>query len=337
MLKIHRTEPSAALWARLEQFADRTIYQTPEWMRFVAETQQARPVWGEVRDGASVVGYLSGLVFSRFGIRVFGSPFPGWTTLYMGFNLEPEVPRWMALEALGPFAFRELGCMHFEIVDRYLRVEDGARPGVDHGFVDSQETDLKQSEEELFGKMESACRRCIRKAEKSGVTIEEAVPDGFAEEYYEQLEDVFQKQKLVPPYGVDRVRSLIENLYPTGRLLLVRARDPEGRSIGTGIYPGMNRIAQFWGNASFRWGQPLRPNETLHWYALRYWKRRGTEFFDWGGAADYKDKYGCYRIAVPRFYKSRFQVLTALRDGAQKIYRRKQHFDGWLRSLAGKR
>lgn len=325
------------MWAKLERFADRNIYQTPEWMRFLAETQRAQPVWGELRDGSSVVGYVSGLVFSRFGIRVFGSPFPGWTTPYLGFNLEPEVPRRLALEALAPFVFRELGCLHYEVVDRHLRAEDGQGLGLESGSVDSQETDLKLSEEELFNKMESACRRCIRKAEKSGVTIEEAGGETFADEFYEQLVDVFQKQELVPSYGLDRVRKLIEHLHPTGRLLLVRARDPEGRCLATGIYPGMNRIAQFWGNASFRWGQQLRPNEALHWYALRYWKKRGIEFFDWGGTAGYKDKYGCYRIAVPRFSKSRFQAISALRDGAQKMYRHKQHFEGWLRSLAGKR
>jgi len=74
----------------------------------------------------------------------------------------------------------------------------------------------------------------------------------------------------VPTYGVDRVRALIRNLHPTGRLLLLRARDPEGKGIATGIYPGMNDVAQFWGNASFRSGQQWRPNETLHWYAMRY-------------------------------------------------------------------
>ena len=140
--------------------------------------------------------------------------------------------------------------------------------------------------------MESACRRCIRKAEKSGVTVEEAGDLAFADEYYEQLKDVFAKQGKLPTYPVERVRVLMKHMLPTGRLLALRARDPEGRCIATGLYPGMNDMAFFWGNASWRSGQQWRPNDTLHWYALRYWKARGATRFDWGGGGTYKRGYG---------------------------------------------
>ena len=36
----------------------------------------------------------------------------------------------------------------------------------------------------------------------------------------------------------------------------------------------------------------VRPNEAIHWYALRYWKARGMEWHDWGGGMKYKEKYG---------------------------------------------
>ena len=154
--------------------------------------------------------------------------------------------------------------------------------------------------------------------------MQEAHDLGFAEEYYEQLKDVFGKQTLAPTYGVERVRSLIRHLAPTGHLLLVRALSPEGRCIGTGIYPAFNKVAEFWGNASFRSTQILRPNETLHWYAMRYWKARGVEAFDWGGGGGYKEKYGPYPIAVPWFCKSRFKALGVLREQAKKAVRMKQ-------------
>src|SRR5436189_3057502 len=99
--------------------------------------------------------------------------------------------------------------------------------------------------------MTSACRRCIRKAKKVGVTIEEADDPEFADDYYAQLRDVFAKQSLVPTYGVDRVQALIAHLHPTGRLLLLRARGPDGASIATGIFPAMNGSMYFWGGASW--------------------------------------------------------------------------------------
>src|ERR1035441_6710177 len=91
-----------------------------------------------------------------------------------------------------------------EISDRGLSVEDGKALGFEIGSFESYETDLLQPEEEIFRRMNSACRRCIRKAEKSGVTIEETRDPAFADEYYGQLQDVFRKQKLIPTYGVER-------------------------------------------------------------------------------------------------------------------------------------
>jgi len=43
----------------------------------------------ELRDGNEVVGYFTGLTFARFGVRILGSSFPGWTTPYIGFTLLP--------------------------------------------------------------------------------------------------------------------------------------------------------------------------------------------------------------------------------------------------------
>ena len=178
--------------------------------------------------------------------------------------------------------------------------------------------------------MESACRRCIRKAEKSGLTIEEAHDPGFADDYYEQLKDVFAKQGLVPTYKVDRVRALVKHLEPTGRVLLVRVHDAQNKCIATGIFPGFNKIAEFWGNASFRSSQALRPNEYIHWYAMRHWKRRGIETYDWGGGGTYKEKYGCVLHNVPWFTKSRYEFVSRLRHEARKMFERRQRFLGWL-------
>src|SRR5205085_2043438 len=149
---------------------------------------------------------------------------------------------------------------------------------------------------------------CIRKAERVGVTIEEADDLEFADEYYAQLRDVFAKQSLVPTYGKERVTELIRRLHPTGRLLLLRARSRDGECIATGIFPGMNGSAYFWGGASWREYQILRPNEALMWHAIRHWQARGAVRFDLGGGAEYKRKYGGAEIVVPEFRFSRLAV-----------------------------
>jgi hypothetical protein len=323
-------DPKTANWSALDRFEDRTVFQTREWLQFVAESQSAKPLLVELRENGKVVGYFTGLTFSRFGLKILGSSFPGWTTPYMGFNLLPGVPRAAALAAVEKLAWQELKCVHIEISDPYFTVEDGQPLGFSCEFYTSYRSDLSKSEDELFRAMDSACRRCVRKAEKSGVSIEEAHDLGFADEYYRQLEDVFAKQGLVPTYTVDRVRTLIRNLEPTGRLLLLRARDADGRCIATGIFPGFNKIAEFWGNASFRSSQIVRPNELMQWYVMRYWKRCGIEVYDWGGEGKYKEKYGCVVHPVPWFTKSRYPIVARLRNEAKKMYERKQRFRGWL-------
>jgi hypothetical protein len=317
---------------QLDQFADRTVFQTEAWVRFVSESQKATPVLAELRDDGAVVGYFTGLTFTKFGVKVLGSSFPGWTTPYMGFNLIDGVSRSAALKALEIAAWDTLKCLHMEVSDPYFTPQDGQDLGFTCDAYTSYRTDLTKSEDEIFNRMDSACRRCVRKAEKSGVTIEEAHDPGFADDYYEQLKDVFAKQGLVPTYKIDRVRSLIKHLEPTGSLLLVRARDPKGNCIATGIFPGFNQIAEFWGNASFRSSQILRPNEFIQWYVMRYWKRRGVAIYDWGGGGTYKEKYGCLPHSVPWFTKSRYQLVSKLRDEAKKMFERKQRFLGWVRA-----
>jgi hypothetical protein len=329
-MKFHPIDFKLADWKHLDSFEDRTVFQTREWLQFVSESQNATPVLAELRDGNEVLGYFTGLTFSKFGLKVLGSSFPGWTTPYIGFNLNAGISRRAALETLEKFAWDSLRCLHMEVSDPHFTFEDGESLGFKAEYYASYRTDLTKSEEELFNGMESACRRCIRKAEKSGLKIEEAQDLAFADEYCEQLKDVFARQGLVPTYSVDRVRALVRNLGPTGRILLIRVRNPQGKCIATGIYPGFNRIAEFWGNASFRAHQSLRPNEACHWYAMRWWKQRGVTIFDWGGEGSYKEKYGCVPHRVPWFTKSRYQIVGVLRNEARNMFARRQKFLGWL-------
>src|SRR5215469_14444515 len=201
MMKYRLVDFANANWDLLDSFADRTVFQTRAWVEFVMQTQKATPVMVELHDDDQQVGFFTGLTFTRFGVKILGSSFPGWTTPYMGFNLRPGISRSSALAAVEKIAWHELKCLHMEVSDPLFTPEDGSQLGFTCDFYTSYRTDLTRSEEELFNAMDSACRRCVRKAEKSGVVIEEAHDLPFADEYYEQLRDVFAKQGLVPTYG----------------------------------------------------------------------------------------------------------------------------------------
>ncbi|GGN23734.1 CelD/BcsL family acetyltransferase involved in cellulose biosynthesis [Actinoplanes campanulatus] len=325
MLKLHRVEPSAELWADRATYEDRLIFHTREWIRFVAECQRAEPLLAVVTDGGRPVGHFTGLLARRFGMRILGSPMAGWTTSYVGFNLRPGVSRRAALEALMPFAFGEVGAAHLEIRDRGLTENDLGGLGLRWDAAPTAVIDLNPTEDQLFGAMASACRRNIRKAAKSGVVIEDAGGDpAFADEFYDQLRDVFAKQNLVPTYSVDRVRSLIRHLAPAGNLLLLRARDADGRSIATAVLPWYHRTMYFWGGASYRPFQHLRPNEALIWHALQWAKERGVTEFDFVGGNAYKAKYGTTEVPVPWARRSRSPLVAHLRDAAKQGFALKQ-------------
>lgn len=325
MLRLRRVAPTAELWADRATYDDRLIFHTEPWLRFVAEAQRAEPVLARVTDGDRTVGHFTGLLTKRFGLRILGSPMAGWTTSYVGFTLGPEVSRRAALEALMPFAFQELGCAHLEIRDRGLTPAELGGLGLRWSDAPTAVIDLRPGEDALFGAMASACRRNIRKAAKSGVTIEEVVADPtFADDFYDQLRDVFAKQNLVPTYSIERVRSLIRHIGPSGQLLLLRARDGEGRCVATAVLPWYHRTMYFWGGASYREHQHLRPNETLIWHAMRWAKARGVTEFDFVGGNSYKAKYGTVEVPVPWARRSRSPLVANLRDAAQQGFALKQ-------------
>ena len=323
-MKLERLPLEAVDWDELDAFPDRVVFQTREWLEFVARTQGAEPVVAAIADAGRTIGYFTGLVVRKYGLRLLGSPFPGWTTSSMGFNLRDGARRPEAARALVDFAFGPLRCVHLELKDRRLHETELERLGFSSSPTVTFEVDLSPDEDAIFANMTSACRRAVRKSEKEGVVIEEASGAEFADDYYAQLEDVFAKQSLRPMYGASRVRELVRCLEPTGRLLLVRARAPNGASIATGIFPAMNGVAYFWGGASWRSHQGLRPNEALFWYAMRCWKERGMTVLDMGGGGEYKRKYGPTETSVPFGRRSRFGFLMSLREGARRVVQLRQ-------------
>lgn len=332
-LALQRVDPADCEWTSLDAFPDRVVFQTREWLSFLAASQQAEPVIAAVRAGQATVGYFTGLIVRRYGLRILGSPLPGWTTDYMGFNLLDGVPREAALEALLDYAFNTLRCAHVEVRDRQLLPADLNGLQVDHSPAPTYLIDLRPDDDVLLSRMTGACRRNLKKADRVGVVIEEAADPGFADDYYVQLRDVFAKQRLVPTYGVERVRALIDHLLPSGNLLLLRARDPDGTCIATAIFPMFNSTAYFWGGASWRAHQHLRPNEALIWYALRYSRRHGITEFDFSGGGAYKRKYGASEVVIPHVRRSRSGTLSRMRQLARASVRLRQKGLGRLQGL----
>jgi lipid II:glycine glycyltransferase (peptidoglycan interpeptide bridge formation enzyme) len=313
---------SPAEWGKtLSAFPDRIPHQSPAYLAFLAETQKGELVLAALKEGQETLGYFSGLIVRKFGFKILGSPFRGWSTPYLGFNLLPSAPRRAAIEALPDLAFRQLGCIHVEVTDSHVTADDIRGLGFGHEVHATMVNDLTLSEETLLANMNSYRRRDIRRAEKHGVIIEEARDDAFPDEFAAQFKDVFDKQGMVPHYGADRVRAFIKHMEPTGNLLRLRARDPEGHSLATGVFIGLEPAAFYWAGASWRQYQHLHPNELLQWTAMKYWKQRGMKTYNFAGTMDFKRRFGGVEVSTLMIYQSRYRLLSWLRTSAMPLGR----------------
>lgn len=315
-------------WSELDRRSDRTVFQTREWLDFLTESQGAEPVVARVFSGGGHVGWFTGAVVRRGGLKILGSPMRGWTTSYMGFNLDVPPDQTQLLQGLARWAFRSLGCVHLEVMDRTLD-SHAAIPGNFHaGRLSGYERRIDVDDDELLAGMTKNGRRDVRRALRNGIEVEEVDPasdSGFGAEYYRQVCESFAKRSLVPTYPLERVEAMIRHLHPTGRLLLLRSRLPDGRPAATGIFPGVPGAgAVFWMGASHREHQALLPNEALMWHALRTWRDRGAVTFDFGGGGQYKAKYGGEPLVVPWLRTSRFPMMEHGRTLAQRVVRRAQ-------------
>jgi hypothetical protein len=143
--------------------------------KFCAETQRGTPVIAALTDGPAIVGYFSGLIVRRAGVRILGSAFPGWPTPVMRFNLSPEVPRSEAFRALDRFTFHELRCLHMEISDYFCSssVENIEKMGFDFDLLRLRRDKSHSVRGRAHFPNGHGCRRNIRKAEKNGLVVEE--------------------------------------------------------------------------------------------------------------------------------------------------------------------
>jgi CelD/BcsL family acetyltransferase involved in cellulose biosynthesis len=309
-----------ASWdAIVERYEDAEVYHSSAWLAFLTVSQGAEPVVAVVRERERPVGYFVGAIVRRYGIRILGSPLPGWGTQCMGFLLEPGADRRAAAEALIGFAFRDLGCLHVELADRSLTAEQmtGSRYRVETGrtFV----VDLRPTEEAILQGMHKNAKRQIARAIRLGLRSEIASDEAFADEFHGYLRAAFARQGLVPTYDVDRVRTLIRHVLPSGQLLLLRILDPDGATIATAIALAGRRTAVLWGIGYDRENERFHPIELLWWETMRHCRARGSARFDLGGGGDYKSKYGGPETLALHFSCSRYGGLRYGRDAVRRL------------------
>lgn len=301
---------------------DKTVYTTRPWLNFIAEDSKVRDFILRISDSeGNFLGYFTGFITNKFGIRILGSPFAGWSTCFMGLDLLDRSEQFDILRAIVKYAYKTEKVVYAEIIDRKISVEEAQAENIKAFPVGTLQLDINKDDAGLFKQMKTDCRNFIRQFERRGASLEIAEPDdAFAKDYYDQLIDVFAKQGMVPTYSLEKVKCLLRNLKDSTEILCLRVRNPEGEPIATSLFLGFQKRFFFWGGASYRTQQNYRPNEYMIWTAMQYWRERGCEIFDMVGIRDYKRKFGSHEEYYARMIFSRLPFLIAGRDIAKKLY-----------------
>jgi hypothetical protein len=297
------------------------IFSTKEWISFIEIDQEAKPIIIEIERNKLRIGYFIALKKKILGISIIGSPFRGWSTCFMGFVLDESEKAELILPEIAKYLFKEIKCHYIEIIDRNLNPDNISKIEFNRKMLESLEMRIDKSEEALLSEMKPDCRNFLRQFEKRGATIEIAEPnEQFADEYFDELKDVFSKQNLIPTYTSNKIKRLIFCLKDSSMLLCLRVLNNEGKPIASSIFIGFKEKFFYWGGASLREFQSFRPNEAMIWYAIKYWKGRGCKIFDMMGVRDYKLKFGAKKVQYYMIMIAKYPFLIWARNMGEKAF-----------------
>lgn len=303
-------------------YDDRMIFQTRQWIEFVSECKGTMPVVLRIMKNNKEIGFFTGMIFSVMGVRIMGSPFRGWTTLYMGFNLHAEEKRTDIIPELWEYVHRELKCFYMEIVDWNISVEEAQKAGLTFGIQETYVKEITDDLPKILKSFSSTCKNQIHRFEKNEAKLEVVEPDdAFAEEYYKELERVFGYQGLKPSYDLKRVKSLLSHVKEVSEdtLYTTIAYSPEGTPIGTLIGFGYGKTAYLWGLTIIREEQYYQ-SDALLWDSFKHWKELGYEHYDLVGVRPYKLKFHPDLRQTPRITCCKIPFMIKVRDFAAKMY-----------------
>lgn len=302
-------------------FDKKSVFTTIEWLKFINLDQCAELIIIRITDEKKLMGYFTGCLVKKFGIKIFGSPLSGWATCYMGFDLFDYNLITALLKPTIDFIFKTTKCLYFECRERNLSIEDINKIKYNTKIVTTVEVDMDKTLDDILKSVKHDCRQYIRQFEKKGAVIEIVEPtDEFVEDLYNQICDVFLKQNLVPTFSLHKIRSLVESLKNTDKLLCLSVRDLEGKSIASYISVGYKDKFSGWCIGSLKEFQYYRPNEYLIWYAIKYWHERGMKVFDFAGEREYKLKWKPQKKEYLMIMASKYSILLRIRDLAKELY-----------------
>jgi hypothetical protein len=169
-------------------------------------------------------------------------------------------------------------------------------------------------------RLKDSARRNVARGIKLGLQVRFESDEGFVDEHYDQIKEVYVRGGHTVNFGRRRVLECFRRMRDAGNLLAVSVYLPEDPvSIATGMFTIDNRELLLWTwahRAKYRW---YRPTELMTWTVIQRALKAGCETFDLMGLGDFKTKFGVERDDRKyRWVRSRYRWLGQMRDLAAR-------------------
>lgn len=321
----HATTVELGSWdALVRRFPGHRLTHMRAWIDSLQTARCGRPLYLAFEKGGDVVGCLPGLITRVGPWQLFGSPLPGWQTVSMGPVFDPA--RTTTAELMGaaiPFLEREHDVDYIELLHTGLDPTAMRALGFDGKPVITYRAPLYPDDEaRAFAAMHDSARRNVKRAEKLGLTVQFEDGEGFLDEHYEQLREVYERRGTSITFSRERLSHCARHLRATGRLVGVSVALPgSGIRIATGMFliEPPELLLWMWAHRTrYRW---YRPTELMTWTVMRHAMARGCTSFDLMGSGDFKAKLGAEPdLTKQRWVRSRRPWIRQARRVAQVGY-----------------
>jgi CelD/BcsL family acetyltransferase involved in cellulose biosynthesis len=277
-------------WCELAATPGASLFTSPPWIAAICET------YGFVPEGRVLVGQrgraVDGLAWVRVsdarGDRLFSLPFSDRAEPFAGGAAEWDALVRDALASGLPLTVRSLDDAPVAGDPRFRLVGEAAW----HGLP------LTGALEEVHARASAGTRRNLRAAASNGLRTV-AASDLESLRCLHRLHVGLRKRKyrmLAQPFSLfERIWS--EFASRDGVLTVLAWVDD--RPIAGALYLVWNDALYYKFGASIAEELPRRPNEAIHWTAIRWAKERGLRLLDWGlsdldqpGLLRFKRKWG---------------------------------------------
>lgn len=209
-------------------------------------------------------------------------------------------PRFRAAQrAELPFWVTEFG---YQLGVSFASFGMAAAPGLSTVAAD-QQVDLDAPEDILFERLDPACRRAVRKAQRSGLTFSCSYGEGELERYYAlALRSAERTGEALPP--IDYYKDVLLRLGPQNRAGVALAHH-QGQPVAGLLFLGDRGAVSYLAGVSEPAALEVRPNDFIHWSFMLWAKEQRFDLYrlgpnfpevppDWSIArvSQFKTKFG---------------------------------------------